>query len=75
MIFERPGYSVPKLFVVRPPCIASCARANAPIEESALHRVARECERCSEVLALEAGGSLGNAQAMAAHGRSEQITM
>jgi len=27
------------------------ARANAPIEEAALHRVARECDGCSEVLA------------------------
>jgi len=43
--------SFPKLFVKRPRRAAWFARAEAAIEEPALHRVARQCERCSEVLA------------------------
>src|SRR5271168_625097 len=43
--------SFPKFFVVCPLRVASFARAEAAIEEPALHRVARQCERCSEVLA------------------------
>src|SRR5208282_3807289 len=43
--------SFPKLFVVGPLRVASFTRAEAAIEEPALHWVARQCERFSEVLA------------------------
>jgi len=39
------------LFVICPRRAAWFARAEAAIEEPALYRVARQCERCSEVLA------------------------
>lgn len=51
MSFESTERPVPKLFAVASLRIASFARADAPIEEPALHWVTRQSERCSEVLA------------------------
>ena len=51
MSFERNELTVPKLSALCLRRIASFARADALVEESALHRVARQSERCSEVLA------------------------
>src|SRR5262245_55516216 len=48
---ESSALPVPTSFVVCLRRIASFARAHTLLEESALHGVARECERCSEVLA------------------------
>jgi len=45
------GFQIYKLFVVGAPPTAALARANASIEETALHRVARQSERRPEVLA------------------------